>query len=525
MPRSLNIGKIRTRITKKVAILLSISGLGLILLKFLVWDRDNHRWLIEDLYYQTPIDTKLTLSPPFTDISIPQSGRYANEKLRPTTITDASKLESTSVAAIFQPQSVAEIRYLIATAQRTGHKISMSGARHSMGGQIAHPDSIHLDMLKFDRIVYNADMTVTVASGATWKQIQLELGKHGRAVRVMQDSNIFSVGGSLSVNAHGKDPRFGSLIESVVSFKLLNAQGSEINCSRTENPELFRTTIGGMGLFGIITTVVLKTEPNSSYQYTVVHKPIEDAIDFMEAQIRRPDLESIEAQVSVDRDNYIKSAQIYYFDKIPTNSQLLDDVSGDNSIWFRKLVYRSSRQSNWGRQFRWFMQQQIGPKLDPQQLTRNSAMAAPFRTLQLNDPQTTDILQEYFVPVAKVPEFLAAYREMLLAHDLQLLNVTIRKVKPDREALVSYATTDMYAFVSYYKIPKDAAGTKQMTKFTRQMMDYLQTIDGKFYLAYRGYYSRSQIHTMYPQLATLFQLKQKYDPTEIFMNKWYLSAR
>jgi decaprenylphospho-beta-D-ribofuranose 2-oxidase len=517
MPRSLDIGKIRKKVTKKVAILLSISGLGLILLKFLVWERDNNRWLIEDLYYQTPIDTKLTLSPALTAISINQ--------LRATTITDASKLEPTQVAAIFQPQSVAEIRHLIATAQRTGHKISMSGARHSMGGQIAAPDSMHLDMLKFDRIIYNADTTVTVASGATWKQIQIELGKHGRAVRVMQDSNIFSVGGSMSVNAHGKDPRFGSLIESVVSFKLLNAQGAEINCSRTENPQLFRATIGGMGLFGVITTVVLKTEPNSSYKYTVVHKPIEDAIDFMEAQIQRSDLESIEAQVSVDRDNYIKEAQIYYFDKIPTNSQLQDDVSGDNNIWFRKLVYRTSRESNWGRQFRWFMQQQIGSQLDPQQLTRNSAMAAPFRTLQLNEAETTDVLQEYFVPVAKVPEFLTEYRKMLADQKMQLLNVTIRKVKPDTEALVAYATTDMYAFVSYYKIPKAAAGTRQMTDFTRQMMDYLQTIDGKFYLAYRGYYTRSQIHRMYPQLQTLFQLKQQFDPTELFTNQWYLAVR
>jgi FAD/FMN-containing dehydrogenase len=341
----------------------------------------------------------------------------------------------------------------------------------------------------------------------------------------MQDSNIFSVGGSLSVNAHGKDPRFGSLIESVVSFKLLNAKGEEINCSRTENPELFRATIGGMGLFGVITTVVLKTEPNSTYKYTVVHKPIEDAIDFMETQIKRPDLESIEAQVSVDRDNYIKSAQIYYFDRISNNPQLQDDISGENNIWFRKFVYRTSRNNNWGKQFRWLMQQHIGPKLDPQELTRNSAMAAPFRTLQLNEAETTDVLQEYFVPVAKVQEFLNEYRNMLLVKDMQLLNVTIRKVKPDTEALVSYATTDMYAFVSYYKIPKDATGTAQMTDFTRQMMDYLEAIDGKFYLAYRGYYGRSQIHRMYPQLKMLFQLKQIYDPTELFTNRWYLAMR
>jgi FAD/FMN-containing dehydrogenase len=127
--------------------------------------------------------------------------------------------------------------------------------------------------------------------------------------------------------------------------------------------------------------------------------------------------------------------------------------------------------------------------------------------------------------VAKVPEFLAAYRKMLLTHDMQLLNVTIRKVKPDTEALISYAHTDMYAFVAYYKIPKAEMGTAQMTRFTRQMMDYLQTIEGKFYLAYRGYYNRSQIYQMYPQLKTLFQLKQIYDPTELFNNKWYLSMR
>lgn len=505
---------------KKLLIFLSVPVSGIFILKVFVWDSESNRWLIQDLYYHPALESKLTIAPVLTPIS--------TSKLRLTSaiIDDASKFDSTTVAAIFQPQSVAEIRSLIAEAKRTGRKISISGARHTMGGQIAYPNSIHLDMLDFDNIVYHEhNHTITVQSGATWKQIQLELSKHGRAVRVMQDSNIFTVGGSLSSNVHGKDPRVGSLIESVISFKLLNADGHEIFCSRTQNPELFHATIGGMGLFGVITEVSLKTDENSTYGYTVVHKPRREMIAFMEEQIRRPNLEMIEAQMAIDRSNFLGEAQIYYFDKIPTNATLRDDVTGENSIWLRKLIYRTSRSSDWGRQFRWFMQKHVGPSLEPEQITRNSAMAAPFRSLELNDSATTDVLQEYFIPTSKVDEFLAEYEKMLLENDMQLLNVTVRKVNKDTEAVVSYATADMYAFVSYYKVNKARSGSEQMTRFTRRMMDYLNKIDGKFYLAYRGYYTRSQIHHMYPKLVDLFRLKQKYDTIEVFSNKWYEAFR
>lgn len=108
---------------------------------------------------------------------------------------------------------------------------------------------------------------------------------------------------------------------------------------------------------------------------------------------------------------------------------------------------------------------------------------------------------------------------------MRILNVTVRKVKADDETLVSYATEDMYAFVSYYTVNKDQSGLDQMTAFTQSMMDYLNTIDAKFYLAYRGYYTRSQIHQMYPKLADLFRLKPQYDPGEMFSNRWYTAFR
>jgi decaprenylphospho-beta-D-ribofuranose 2-oxidase len=500
---------------QKSFVLLFVVAFSALAIEVLIWDAQDRRWIIRDLYARPPVTEKLTVAPPIEQ-------NATSDRLE---IDDASKLNSTPISKLFQPTSVSEIRSILLQAQQAGQKISISGSRHSMGGQIMYPASWHLDMRKLDRIQYNRDRTVTVQSGATWKQIQMELGKHNRAVQVMQDSNIFTVGGSMSVNVHGKDARYGSLIDSVNSFKIITADGQELQCSRTQNQELFRAAIGGMGLFGAITEVNLNTTDNTTYNYSVVHQPRTQAIAFMEEQMKRSSLEMIEAQLSVDRDHFLIDSQVYYFDRADFNPELKDDVTGENSIWLRKLVYRTSRASNWGKQFRWFMQKNIGPSLDPPQLTRNSAMAAPFRTLELNRGETTDILQEYFVPTENVDEFFDRYIQLLKEHDLHLINVTIRKVNEDREALVSYATSDMYGFVAYYKVACDQSDSDRLSQFTQNMMDSLDRLNGTIYLAYRGYYTKAQIDRMYPQLAELFALKQKYDPTERFSNLWYEQLR
>ena len=48
------------------------------------------------------------------------------------------------------------------------------------------------------------------------------------------------------------------IIADVESFTLLDADGRELNCSRSENSELFRLAIGGYGLFGVITSLRLR---------------------------------------------------------------------------------------------------------------------------------------------------------------------------------------------------------------------------------------------------------------------------
>ncbi len=64
----------------------------------------------------------------------------------------------------------------------------------------------------------------------------------------MQSQNIFTVGGSISVNVHGRDIRYGSLMDTVKSMRLLQADGSIIEISRTKHPELFSLVNGGYGV-------------------------------------------------------------------------------------------------------------------------------------------------------------------------------------------------------------------------------------------------------------------------------------
>ncbi len=70
---------------------------------------------------------------------------------------------------------------------------------------------------------------------------------------VAPGTKLITVGGAVACDVHGKNHHVdGCFSETLESFRLMLPDGSVVRCSRTENPELFRATCGGMGLTGII---------------------------------------------------------------------------------------------------------------------------------------------------------------------------------------------------------------------------------------------------------------------------------
>ncbi|MCI0549845.1 MAG: FAD-binding oxidoreductase [Anaerolineae bacterium] len=194
------------------------------------------------------------------------AGDLLKWKQKGGTINDVSCLDHTFVYGIVKITSVDDIKNALQFARENKLKVSMAGVRHSMGGQAFYKNNLVLDMKGFNKIQLNeAEKTITVQSGATWHDIQSFLHpKH--AVKAMQSTDIFSVGGSISVNAHGMDHLAGSVGSSIRSMRVMLADGSILNVNREENPELFSLVVGGYGLFGVILDVDLEIVNNDIYQ-------------------------------------------------------------------------------------------------------------------------------------------------------------------------------------------------------------------------------------------------------------------
>ena len=98
--------------------------------------------------------------------------------------------------------------------------------------------------------------------GATFADILQTFVPRGFFLPVTPGTKFVTVGGAIACDVHGKNHhRDGNISNFVESFDLLVASGEIVHCSREENADVFRATIGGMGLTGIIVRAKLRLLP------------------------------------------------------------------------------------------------------------------------------------------------------------------------------------------------------------------------------------------------------------------------
>src|SRR5438477_2331290 len=289
-------------------------------------------------------------------------------------VNDASCLNKTEIYGVVDVKSVDDIAKTLAFARHNKLSITTAGVRHSMGGQAFRKGGIVLDMRGFNKIVLNESArSVTVQPGATWHDIQNAL--HPRfAVPAMQSTDIFSVGGSISVNAHGMDHQAGALAKSIKSMKVMLADGSLRTVSPTENRELFDLVVGGYGLFGVIVEAELDIADNLVYQ---TGRRVLDYKEFpalFAGEIEKDRNIGLRYDyLSTAPSTFLQEMLLYTYTKVDGadfKREPLGEVSGTK---LRRLTISLSKQGPLFQERKWLAEKHIGHRLDTGTVTRAQA--------------------------------------------------------------------------------------------------------------------------------------------------------
>jgi FAD/FMN-containing dehydrogenase len=99
-------------------------------------------------------------------------------------------------------------------------------------------------------------------AGVTFEDLLNVFVPRGWFPPVTPGTKFVSMGGALASDVHGKNHhKEGAFSRHVLSFDLMIPSGEVLHCSRTENPDIFMATAGGMGLTGMILNLSLKMKP------------------------------------------------------------------------------------------------------------------------------------------------------------------------------------------------------------------------------------------------------------------------
>ena len=400
-------------------------------------------------------------------------------------------------------------------------QISIAGGKFSHGGQTMLNNGLYLDMIELNKII-NLDkenMQVTVQAGITWDTLQQYLDVHDLSVAEMQSYRNFTVGGSISINCHGRGSIYPTIAESIVSLKVMLVNGEIVDCCNTRDIDLFKSVIGGYGLIAIILEATLHIVKNEVLTRQVVNTTIQEIPNFIKQCLENSDIDFYNCNIYPSQEH--KAVHIFY-----RKANLhLNDLPDLPKLQQQHEYYWSEMTKEQLLRRVPFIKQ-IRASSEPQQLeqfeliNRNYEMSYDVRQLQpLIKYPSTSILQEYFIPLENLVDFLTKFWTIVKQHSVNLLNLSIRHVGYSQIPILNYTKVeDTVAVVLYLNIWNNTSGIDSTKIWTQQAIDLALSYQGSYYLPYLPLATKQQFQLAYPNYQQFLKLKKIYDPNHKLNN-------
>ncbi|MBY8881516.1 FAD-binding oxidoreductase [Actinacidiphila acidipaludis] len=184
-------------------------------------------------------------------------------------------LAAGSPAFVLRPKSAADVQAAVRFAAGTGLPLAVRGGGHGFPGFGTNDGGVVIDLraLAGVEVVDAEHHRVRIGGGATWGEVATALAPHGLGIS-SGDTKGVGVGGlTLSGGIGWKVRKYGLALDNLLAVEVVTADGSLLNASADENPELFWAVRGGGGNLGIVTAFEFRAHPTTDVFHGTVSFP------------------------------------------------------------------------------------------------------------------------------------------------------------------------------------------------------------------------------------------------------------
>jgi FAD/FMN-containing dehydrogenase len=470
-------------------------------------------------------------------LAVTRVGRAATESAEVNDIH--SQLNATRVAKVVRPRSVDELRATILRAREEGLRVSVSGSRHSMGGQQFGTGMLLLDMRGMNRVVglNSQNRVIEAEAGIEWPELlsgleqqQTGLPEQLGIFQKQTGADRLSLGGAVASNVHGRGLTLKPIISNVESFELMNASGDLVSCSRSQKPELFRLAIGGYGLFGVVTSVRLRLRPRVKVRRVVKIAELHDIPDAFSERIRDGYLYG-DYQFATDsgRDSFLRRGVFSCYQPVDAGTPLAKNPTRFNPEDWARLT----RYSHTDKRLAFEVYTKRYLATSGQIYYHDWQLSAAYQPGYHTDldrvmkakVKATEMITEIYVPRSGLVDFMEQARGALREHKANVIYGTVRLIEKDDESFLRWARESWACVIFNLHVIHDPAGIDAAARAFRALIDLGIEHGGSYYLTYHRWATKRQVEKCYPQFPEFLALKREYDPAEVFQSDWYIHHR
>jgi FAD/FMN-containing dehydrogenase len=181
-------------------------------------------------------------------------------------------------------RSAAQVAALLKAAQIHRVPVTVRGGGLTTEGESVAYGGVLLDMTGMSRVVAvdATKLEVRAQAGIFWASLAERLRRHGLDYLSAPLNLTSSVGGTLGVGGIDvNSAQLGCSADQALALQVVTPTGEIVECSDTNNPELFQRVVLGYGQFGVITEATLRVRRYTPlrmryFYYTSLRAAIED---------------------------------------------------------------------------------------------------------------------------------------------------------------------------------------------------------------------------------------------------------